>query len=63
MGEWDHSKLQARLIVYFSQLSSAEQIHAVPEVSRSDAMMTFRDWLYWSAATPSNLDSGPNFEA
>ncbi len=30
-GEWDHSKLQARLIVYFSQLSSTEPIHAVPE--------------------------------
>jgi Uma2 family endonuclease len=39
VGEWDHSKLQARLIVYFSQLSSTEQIHVVPEqrvqVSRS----------------------------
>ena len=31
VGEWDHSKLQARLIVYFSQLSSTEPIHAVPE--------------------------------
>ena len=31
VGEWDHSKLQARLIVYLSQLSSIEQIHVVPE--------------------------------
>lgn len=31
VGEWDHSKLQARLIVYFSQLSPKEQIHVVPE--------------------------------
>ena len=39
VGEWDHSKLQARLIVYLSQLSTTEQIHVVPEqrvqVSRS----------------------------
>ena len=39
VGEWDHSKLQARLIVYLSQLSVSEQIHVVPEqrvqVSRS----------------------------
>ena len=31
VGEWDHSKLQARLIVYLSQLSTPEQIHVVPE--------------------------------
>lgn len=31
VGEWDHSKLRARLIVYFSQLSSTAQIHVVPE--------------------------------
>jgi len=30
-GEWDHSQLQARLIVYLSQLSTSEQIHVVPE--------------------------------
>jgi hypothetical protein len=26
VGEWDHGKLQARLIVYFSQIASDEQI-------------------------------------
>ncbi len=31
VGEWDHSKLQARLIVYFSQLSSAERERGLPQ--------------------------------
>jgi Uma2 family endonuclease len=31
VGEWDHSKLQARLIVILSQLVLTEQIHVVPE--------------------------------
>jgi len=39
VGEWGHSKLQARLIVYLSRLSSNQQLHIVPEqrvqVSRS----------------------------
>lgn len=31
VGEWDHSKLQARMIVYLTQLTLTEQIHVVPE--------------------------------
>ena len=31
VGEWDHSKLQARLIVLLSQLSLVGQIRVVPE--------------------------------
>jgi Uma2 family endonuclease len=31
VGEWDHSKLQARLIVYLSQLTATGPIHVVPE--------------------------------
>jgi Uma2 family endonuclease len=30
-GEWDHSKLQARVIIYLSQLAVDEQIYVVPE--------------------------------
>jgi Uma2 family endonuclease len=42
VGEWDHSKLQARLIVYLSQLASPEQIHVVPEQRVQVSQSRFR---------------------
>ena len=31
VGEWNHSKLQARLIILLAQLAQGQQLHAVPE--------------------------------
>jgi Uma2 family endonuclease len=31
VGEWDHSKLQARLIIYLSRFALTAQVHVVPE--------------------------------